>query len=102
MAETKTKDTVETDNDFEILSPGLYKVIIMNDDHTPMDFVIAVLMHVFKHSEPRAKEITMEIHHQGAGVAGVYSHEIAEQKGAEGTMLARQNGWPLVFRIEEE
>lgn len=102
MPATKTKDEVEIDNDFEILSPGLYKVIIQNDDHTPMDFVIAVLMHIFKHSEARAKDITMQIHNEGAGVAGVYSHEIAEQKGAEGTMLARQNGWPLVFRIEEE
>lgn len=102
MPTTKTKDEVEIDNDFEILSPGLYKVIIQNDDHTPMDFVIAVLMHIFKHSEARAKDITMQIHNEGAGVAGVYSHEIAEQKGAEGTMLARQNGWPLVFRIEEE
>ena len=102
MPATKTKDEVEIDNDFDILSPGLYKVIIQNDDHTPMDFVIAVLMHIFKHSEARAKDITMQIHNEGAGVAGVYSHEIAEQKGAEGTMLARQNGWPLVFRIEEE
>lgn len=102
MAATKTKDEVDIDNDFEILSPGLYKVIIQNDDHTPMDFVIAVLMHIFKHSEARAREITMQVHNEGAGVAGVYSHEIAEQKGAEGTMLARQNGWPLVFRIEEE
>lgn len=102
MAATKTKDEVEIENDFDILSPGLYKVIIQNDDHTPMDFVIALLMHVFKHTEPSAKEITMQVHQEGSGVAGVYPYEIAEQKGVESTMLARQNGWPLVIRVEEE
>ena len=102
MAATKTKDEVEIENDFDILSPGLYKVIIQNDDHTPMDFVIALLMHIFKHSESSAKDITMQVHNEGSGVAGVYPYEIAEQKGVESTMLARQNGWPLVIRVEEE
>ncbi len=102
MAETKTKDAVEVDNDFDIISPGLYKVILQNDDHTPMDFVIALLVHIFKHSEESAKTVTMQVHNEGAGVAGVYPYEIAEQKGVESTMLARQNGWPLVIRVEEE
>lgn len=102
MAETKTKDIVETDNDFDILSPGLYKVVLQNDDHTPIDFVIALLMHIFKHTEGSAKEITMRVHNDGAGIAGVYPYEIAEQKGVESTMLARQNGYPLVIRVEEE
>jgi ATP-dependent Clp protease adaptor protein ClpS len=102
MAETKTKDNVDIAEDFDIMSPGLYKVILQNDNHTPMDFVIALLMHIFKHSEVSAKEITMQVHEQGAGVAGVYTYEVAEQKGVESTMLARQNGWPLAVRIEEE
>ncbi len=102
MAETKTKDIVETENDFDILSPGLYKVVLQNDDHTPMDFVIALLMHDFKHNEASAKTVTMQVHNEGAGIAGIYPHEIAEQKGVEGTMLARQNGYPLVIRVEEE
>lgn len=100
MAETKTKDDVDTDID--ILSPGLYKVVLVNDDSTPMDFVIALLVHTFKHNEQRAKEITMQVHEEGAGVAGIYPYEIAEQKGVEGTLLARQNGWPLAIRVEEE
>jgi ATP-dependent Clp protease adaptor protein ClpS len=79
-----------------------YKVIIQNDDHTPMDFVIAVMMHIFKHNEERARELTMQIHEQGSAVAGVYTYEVAEQKGVESTMLARQNGWPLAVRVEEE
>jgi ATP-dependent Clp protease adaptor protein ClpS len=100
MAETKIKDDIDVDVD--ILSPGLYKVVIQNDNHTPMDFVIALLMHIFKHEEAAAKAITLQIHNEGAGVAGVYSYEIAEQKGVESTMLARQNGWPLAIRVEEE
>lgn len=102
MAETKIKDNVDIDEDFDIVTPGKYKVILQNDDHTPMDFVIALLMHVFKHSEARAKEITMQVHEDGSGVGGVYTYEVAEQKGVESTMLARQNGWPLAIRVEEE
>jgi ATP-dependent Clp protease adaptor protein ClpS len=100
MAETKFKDEVEVDVD--LLNPGRYKVILQNDDHTPMDFVIALLMHVFKHTDERAREITLQVHNEGAGVAGIYPYEIAEQKGMESTMLARQNGWPLAIRVEEE
>jgi ATP-dependent Clp protease adaptor protein ClpS len=59
-------------------------------------------MHVFKHTEERAQEITLEVHNKGAGVAGIFPYEIAEQKGVESTLLARQNGWPLVIRVEEE
>jgi ATP-dependent Clp protease adaptor protein ClpS len=97
-----TKIDQEVDIDTTIISPGKYKVVIQNDDTTPMDFVIALLMHVFKHDEHRAKEITLEIHEKGAGIAGIYSYEVAEQKGIEGTTIARQNGWPLAIRIEEE
>ena len=100
MAETKFKDDVDVDVD--LMSPSLYKVVIQNDDYTPMDFVIALLIHIFKHTEERAKEITLEVHEKGAGVAGVYTYEVAEQKGVESTMLARTNGHPLAIRIEEE
>jgi ATP-dependent Clp protease adaptor protein ClpS len=60
------------------------------------------MMHIFKHNEERAKELTMQIHEEGSAVAGVYTYEVAEQKGVESTMLARQNGWPLAVRVEEE
>jgi ATP-dependent Clp protease adaptor protein ClpS len=100
MADTKIKDEVDIDIDFE--KPGLYKVVIQNDDTTPVDFVIALLIHVFKHSEEKAKDVTLQVHETGAGVAGVYTYEVAEQKGIEATMLARQNGWPLAIRVEEE
>jgi ATP-dependent Clp protease adaptor protein ClpS len=102
MAETKTRDEVDIDTEFDFISPGMYKVVVQNDDYTPMDFVIAVMMHIFKHNEERAKELTIQIHEEGSAVAGVYTYEVAEQKGVESTMLARQNGWPLAVRVEEE
>lgn len=92
----------EVDTDIDIPSPGKYKVIVKNDDSTPMDFVIALLMTVFKHSQEQATHVMLEIHNEGAGVAGVYSYEVAEQKGIEGTLLARQNGWPLQILVEQE
>jgi len=82
--------------------PKLYKVIFLNDDTTPMEFVISVLMEIFKHSEDTSKDITLEIHTEGSGVVGVYNHEIAEQKAVETTTIARNHGFQLQIRIEEE
>jgi ATP-dependent Clp protease adaptor protein ClpS len=100
MAETKVKDEIDLDE--ELIMPSRYKVVLVNDNTTPVDFVIALLMHVFKHTDSRAREITLEVHNNGVGVAGIFPYEIAEQKGVESTLLARQNGWPLVIRVEEE
>lgn len=86
----------------KILEPKRWKVIFLNDDHTPMDFVITVLTEIFKHSQETAKEITMEIHNNGSGIAGVYSFEIAEIKAVEVTTLARSSGFPLQVKMEEE
>jgi ATP-dependent Clp protease adaptor protein ClpS len=82
--------------------PKMWKVVFLNDDHTPMEFVMELLTAIFKHNEGSAKQITMEIHNEGSAVAGVYSHEIAEQRGTESTHLARANGFPLQITIEEE
>ena len=90
----KTKINVEP--------PSLWKVIILNDDATPMDFVIGLLTTVFKHNETEAEAITLEIHNTGSAVAGVYSYEIAEQRGLEATQLSRTNGFPLQIQVEKE
>jgi ATP-dependent Clp protease adaptor protein ClpS len=82
--------------------PSLWKVVFLNDDQTPMDLVIYLLTSIFKHDETRAKEITMEIHNTGSGIAGVYTFEIAEQLGLEATKLARTNGAPLKIQVEQE
>ena len=86
----------------EVKEPSLYKVIFLNDDKTPMEFVVSLLIELFKHSENTAHTLTMKIHDEGSGVVGVYSYEIAEQKSLEATSLCRDNGFPLRIRVEEE
>ncbi len=82
--------------------PKMWKVVFLNDDQTPMELVIELLTLIFKHNESKAKDITMEIHETGSGIAGVYTYEIAEQKGIEATAVARKNGSPLRIQVEQE
>lgn len=82
--------------------PPRWKVLLLNDDYTPMDFVISLLIQIFKHTEENARNITMQVHNEGSGVAGVYTFEIAEIKAVESTTLARTNGFPLQIKMEEE
>ena len=86
----------------KIMEPKKWKVILLNDDHTPMDFVVGILTEVFKHSEDSARDITLQIHQQGSAVAGTYTFEIAEAKAVESTNLARASGFPLQIKLEEE
>lgn len=82
--------------------PKKFKVVFLNDDTTPMEFVIQVLMEIYKHSDESAKDITLKIHTEGSGIVGVYTYEIAEQKTIETTNLARQHGFQLQIKLEEE
>lgn len=86
----------------KLKEPSKYKVLVLNDDYTPMEFVVALLTKVFRIDHDSAVELTMKIHHDGSAVAGVYSHEIAEQKVIESTELARLNGHPLVIKAVQE
>lgn len=94
--EVKEKITVQLE------PPRLWKVIFLNDEQTPMELVIELLTGIFKHSESKAREITIEIHETGSGIAGIYPFEIAEHKGIEATTLARQHGSPLRITVEQE
>jgi len=85
-----------------IIEPKKFKVIILNDDKTPMEFVMDVLMNIFNHDEMASEELTMKIHNDGSAVVGIFPYEIAEQKGIETTHLARQAGYPLNVKIESE
>ena len=96
QAQTKEKIVVA------LQPPKLWKVVFLNDDHTPMQLVIDILTTVFKQSESTAKETTLEIHNEGSAVVGVFPYEIAEQKGLEATTLARANGSPLKVQVEQE
>lgn len=98
--DTATKQRETTKN--RIKEPSKYKVIVLNDDYTPMDFVVAMFVEVFKHSEQAAVDLTMKIHREGSAVAGIYTYEIAEQKGLDATNLARENGHPLQIKVEAE
>ena len=90
-----------TINRIDIATPSKYQVILFNDDTTPMEFVIELLKNVFGHNQQSAEDVTMSIHNEGKGTAGVYYYEIAEQKVAESTMISRTAGFPLSLDIEE-
>ena len=85
-----------------ISEPKKYKVLFLNDDKTPIEFVIEILMTIFKHSEETSRDLTMKIHNEGSAVVGVYVYEIAEQKGVEATQVARSAGFPLQIKIDQE
>ena len=85
-----------------VQEPKRWKVVILNDDSTPMDFVISILVEIFKHNVDTAKNIMLEVHETGSGIAGVFSFEIAEVKAVEATNQARQNSFPLQIKLEEE
>jgi ATP-dependent Clp protease adaptor protein ClpS len=84
----------------EIKEPKKYKVLVLNDDMTPIDFVVAMLITVFRHNDSSALKLTLDIHNNGSAVAGIYSHEVAEQKILDGTTMARANGFPLMLKAE--
>ncbi len=86
----------------KVTEPNMYKVVFLNDDATPMDFVIEILTGIFRHSTETARDITMEIHEQGSSVVGIYNFEIAEQKAVEATTLSRSHGFPLQIKVEQE
>jgi ATP-dependent Clp protease adaptor protein ClpS len=88
--------------DIKIQKPKKYKVVFHNDDYTPMDFVMIILMQVFRKSPEEAVNITMSVHNKGKGIAGVYSKEISETKSAKVNLTAQQSGYPLLTTIEPE
>ena len=82
--------------------PRLHKVILINDDYTPREFVIVVLKQVFRMSEDQAYPVMMTAHRKGACVVAVYTKDVAETKATEATDLGRENGYPLMFTTEPE
>tara|TARA_B110000503_G_scaffold66310_1_gene103967 strand:- start:359 stop:664 length:306 start_codon:yes stop_codon:yes gene_type:complete len=95
---------VKIDEKIKIRSvePSKFKVILLNDNVTPIDWVIGILKQVFKHTDVAAESLTMSIHTEGSAVVGTYKYEIAEQKAAEATSASRNHGFPLQLKLEEE
>jgi ATP-dependent Clp protease adaptor protein ClpS len=94
IIEKKTKTTNK------VKEPSKYKVIVCNDDTTPVEFVILMLISVFRLNMDEATNLTLKVHHEGSAVAGIFSYEIAEQKTIDATNLARDNGYPLIIKVE--
>ncbi len=82
--------------------PSLYKVLLFNDDYTPMEFVVHVLERFFNKGQEEATKIMWHVHQKGVGVCGVFTYEVAETKVAQVMDLARQNQHPLQCRMEKE
>lgn len=81
--------------------PPLYQVLLLNDDYTPMEFVVEVLERVFGLDRPNATRVMLEVHTRGKGVCGVFTYEIAETKVAQVMAYARQQQHPLLCTMEE-
>lgn len=82
--------------------PRLWKVILLNDDFTPRDFVVAVLKAVFRMTESEALGVMLTAHRRGACVVAVFTREVAEAKAQRGTDMGREAGYPLAFTTERE
>ncbi|MEO9648617.1 MAG: ATP-dependent Clp protease adapter ClpS [Roseobacter sp.] len=103
-------DRPEDDEDFSVLTatkpktkrPPLYKVLLLNDDFTPMEFVVLVLERFFGLNHAQAFEIMLTVHKKGVAVVGVFSHEIAETKVAQVMDFARRHQHPLQCTMEKE
>ena len=82
--------------------PPMFRVLLLNDDYTPMEFVVLILEHFFNKSREEATQIMLHVHNYGVGVCGIYPHEIAETKVAQVLDLARRNEHPLQCTMERE
>jgi len=96
------QDDTITDIDEETAEPPNFKVLLHNDDYTPRAFVVEILLAVFNKLLEDATRLMWHVHKNGIGVCGIYSFEVAETKINQATELARENGFPLKFTLEEE
>jgi ATP-dependent Clp protease adaptor protein ClpS len=92
---------VVTESEKQVKLPPMYKVLLHNDDYTTMEFVVQVLQSVFHKSAADATQIMLHVHRNGLGVAGVYTHEVAETKVTVVDAMAREHEFPLKCTVEE-
>jgi ATP-dependent Clp protease adaptor protein ClpS len=96
------EENIGSETDQEVTEPPMYKVMLLNDDYTTMEFVVEVLVYVFQKSSEEAMQIMLNVHRSGVGVCGIYPYEIAETKVETVETLARENGFPLKCIMESE
>ena len=99
---TTVRPRVKTATKAKTARPPLYKVILLNDDYTPREFVVQVLKAVFRMNEDQAYRVMMTAHRRGACVIAVYARDVAETKAKEATELGKSKGYPLFFTTEPE
>jgi ATP-dependent Clp protease adaptor protein ClpS len=104
MAKTKTEAVVRTriDPKLNLQEPPQFRVIYINDEQTTKEFVVETLKAIFNYDEGAAEALTQKVHEEGSAVVAVLPYEMAEQKGIEVTLLARNNGFPLQVKIEAD
>lgn len=102
MQQTETKPRTSLKSDIDLHEPPMFKVIYLNDDKTPIEFVVSSLIEHFSYAQTAAEQTALDIHQQGSAVVAVLPYELAEQKGIEITVLARNNGFPLQIKLEPE
>jgi len=98
--ETKGDVIIETRED--VTEPSMYRVLLLNDDYTTMEFVVEILMLVFSKSVEEATRIMLNVHRIGVGLCGVYTYEVAETKVGTVDALAKKRGFPLKCSMEKE
>ncbi|MDD2464650.1 MAG: ATP-dependent Clp protease adapter ClpS [Desulfobulbus sp.] len=96
------QEKIESSDREALQEPPLYKVLLHNDDYTTMDFVVMVLQTVFQKTTDEATLIMLNVHHQGVGIAGIYTREIAETKVAMVDQIAKQYQFPLRCSLEKD
>ncbi len=97
-----TKKDYQLEGELSIMEPRLYKVLLLNDDYTSMDFVVEILMNVFHKTYQEAEQIMLDVHKNNFGLCGLFSYEIAETKIMQVSKLAREQGFPLKATMEEQ
>jgi len=102
LADEKTDLEFGLEEETELETPKMFKVILLNDDYTPMDFVIEILMDIFGKDEIVAVDLMLDVHEQGKAVCGVYTYDIAETKVVQVQNRARKSEFPLRTILEED
>lgn len=100
--DSELEEEVVSETKDDIDEPSMYRVLLHNDDYTTMEFVVEILMLVFKKPPEEAVKIMLNVHHKGIGVCGVYPYEVSETKVKTVHDLARQHGFPLKCTMEKE
>jgi ATP-dependent Clp protease adaptor protein ClpS len=101
MAQDQLKIVIKTEKKVKPKLPKMFKVVVLNDDFTPMEFVVKVIMQVFNKTDDEAMRIMLKIHNEGMAVCGIFPHEIAETKMNQVLKFAKDEGHPLQSIIEK-